>query len=490
MARGSDSPVAVGEVLAGKYRVERVIGVGGMGVVVQAMHLDLDRRVALKFMLVDVIGHSADAVARFLREGRAAAMLQSEHVARVMDVGRLETGEPYMVMEFLEGQDLSDVLREHGPLSVERAVSYVLQACEAIAEAHAAGIVHRDLKPSNLFLSQRSDGTPLVKVLDFGISKVVRPKGEASSSAGITSTQAILGSPAYMSPEQVRSSKNVDARTDIWALGIILYEMLTCRSPFEGESVAALIAAIASDSPVSIMERRPDLPSLAGEVVMRCLHKDPAKRFASVAELANGLQPLASPDDALLVSRIVRVQRTAGLTQLDTTRPPALSASDSKEAPANQVSATAATFGVTARNSRGKNRQPWKWVFAGSTLTLVIIGGTTAWWVARSPMATATSTVMDGGEASKDMPIMPGAPSITAPANPAKADGAASDAGAEAASDSQPPPSVVASALPLVTAGPKSAHPKTRPGSETGTKNVPRNKTTAPDPVVDLSERR
>jgi eukaryotic-like serine/threonine-protein kinase len=236
--------VQVGDVLAEKYRIERILGVGGMGVVVQATHLDLEQRVAIKWMLSQVSSHG-ESVGRFLREGKAAARLTSEHVARVMDVGRLDGGEPYMVMEYLQGQDLSNVIKTEGPRQPELAVDYVLQACEAIAEAHAQGIVHRDIKPSNLFLTRRADGTPLVKVLDFGISKLSSKPGEEAV-ASMTSTTALLGSPAYMSPEQMRSAKNVDTRCDIWALGMVLYELLAAAPPFEAETLAGLIAAITS----------------------------------------------------------------------------------------------------------------------------------------------------------------------------------------------------------------------------------------------------
>lgn len=185
------TPVNEGEILAGKYRVERVLGVGGMGVVVAALHIALDERVAIKFLLPEALTN-AEAVARFAREARAAVKIKSQHVARVIDVGTLETGAPYMVMEFLKGQDLSNHLRQHGALPIADAVDFVLQACEALAEAHALGIVHRDLKPSNLYLTHQRDGTPVVKVLDFGISKVSGDAREKSDGA-LTRTSALMG---------------------------------------------------------------------------------------------------------------------------------------------------------------------------------------------------------------------------------------------------------------------------------------------------------
>jgi serine/threonine protein kinase len=210
----SDPGVKPGEILAGKYQVERVLGVGGMGVVVAAHHIQLDEKVALKFLLPDALKNT-EALARFEREARAAVKIKSEHIARVIDVGKLDSGSPYMVMEYLEGGDLSGMLSKTGKLPVEQAVDFVLQASEAIAEAHALGIVHRDLKPANLFCIRRRDGQLAIKVLDFGISKVTKT-GSMPDSMSMTKTTAVIGSPVYMSPEQMQSSKGVDLRTDVW----------------------------------------------------------------------------------------------------------------------------------------------------------------------------------------------------------------------------------------------------------------------------------
>ena len=282
------SPVSPGDVLAGKYRVERVLGVGGMGVVVAATHLQLEQLVALKFLLPSAL-LKPSAVGRFEREARAAVRLRSEHVARVIDVGTMEDGAPYIVMEYLEGRDLGARVDEDGPLSVPEAVDYLLQTCEAVAEAHALGIIHRDLKPQNLFLTSRVDGKPLVKVLDFGISKVTQGADELS----LTKTTDVVGSPNYMSPEQLRAARLADARSDIWALGAILYELLSGKVPFEAETLTQLCAMVISDPPRPLKDLRPDLPLDLIATIERCLDKDPARRFQNVGELADALEPFA-----------------------------------------------------------------------------------------------------------------------------------------------------------------------------------------------------
>ena len=301
-----DLPVAPGEVLAGKYRVERLLGEGGHGVVVAAQHLTLGERVAIK-VLRPQVAQDQETIARFVREARAAVRIKGEHVTRVLDVGSLPSGMPYMVMEHLEGADLATVIETKGWLPVSLAVDYVLQTCEALAEAHGLGIVHRDIKPSNLFLTTRPDGSPCIKVLDFGISKAMPTHDGAGNEMNLTQTQTVLGSPQYMAPEQMRSSKRVDGRTDIWAIGTTLHELLTGRPPFEAESMPELFAMILQDPAPRLSERRPDMPPALEVVVARCLEKDPEKRYANVHELASALAPMGSSAGAGAVERISRV---------------------------------------------------------------------------------------------------------------------------------------------------------------------------------------
>ena len=293
-----------GEVICGKYRLDSVLGAGGMGVVMAALDTSLGRSVAIKFLAPHRASREG-AVARFVREARAAAAIQSEHVVRVFEVSTLPNGAPFIVMEHLRGADLVHVLGQRGVLPIDEACDLLLQACEALGEAHGLGIVHRDLKPQNLFLTQRPDGSHCVKVLDFGISKTVD-----DGAPNLTSTDMVMGTPLYMSPEQVRSLKNVDARADIWALGSILFELLTMSPVFQAPSASALCAMIAMDPPTPLRVRRPQAPPELEGVILRCLHKDPAGRFQDVAALADALVPFASERGRLSAARISRVVRS------------------------------------------------------------------------------------------------------------------------------------------------------------------------------------
>ena len=282
----------VGDVLADKYRVERVVGVGGMGVVMAARHTTLDQAVAIKFLSIGGQGggpsaHDDETAEQFLREARASALIESDHVARVFDVGQLPSGVPYMVMEYLEGVDLDGELSRRGPLPLGEAVDYVLQALDAVAAAHHGGVIHRDLKPANLFLAKRPDGSRRLKVLDFGISK---RRSEARSDG------AIVGTPSYMSPEQAQDSGEVDHRTDIWAIGAILYELVAGRPPFTGATPEDTLRAVVNEAPVHLSERCPSVPRELEAIIHRCLARDPDERFATAGALAERLVPFASKE--------------------------------------------------------------------------------------------------------------------------------------------------------------------------------------------------
>jgi serine/threonine-protein kinase len=314
--------IEVGTVIGGRLRIDQLLGQGGMGVVAAATHLELGHRVAVKVMR-DELAQSPTIVERFIREARAVVQLRTEHVCRVLDVGRLDSGAPYIMMELLEGADLARAIAQR-PLPVPIAVEYVVQACVALAEAHGAGIIHRDLKPANLFVTRRRDGGPLVKVLDFGIAKAM------TSDAHLTQGSSILGSPGFMSPEQLQSPSDVDARTDIWALGVTLYQLITGRLPFFGTNPSEVAIKIANDPPAPLEVE----PALAA-VVMRCLAKPLAQRY---------------PDVQTLVADLARFGGAGATRAAGELRGPHLAA---VMAPAPMISGTAATAAGTAAPTSG-----------------------------------------------------------------------------------------------------------------------------------------
>jgi eukaryotic-like serine/threonine-protein kinase len=278
--------------LLGKYRVESVVGEGGMGAVVKAWHLDLEEPVALKILLPEMMDRP-EIVMRFTREAKAAVKLKGEHAARILDVGKLEPdadgnfdGTPYIAMEYLEGADLNQIIKAHGPQEASLAVDLILQACEAIAEAHSLGIIHRDIKSSNFFITQVDDHPPQLKVLDFGIATPPKAASE------LTDGESVIGTPSYMAPEQMRSSRQADARSDIWSMGVVLYELLEGVKPFRSEAYSDLCLKVGMDPPEPMVQG--DVPDALRAVVMKCLEKTVERRYQSVAELAFDLLPFAS----------------------------------------------------------------------------------------------------------------------------------------------------------------------------------------------------
>jgi serine/threonine-protein kinase len=420
--------VDVGQVIAGKYRVERVLGAGGMGMVVEVTHVELEQRMAIKLMLPEV-AMSPELVERFLREARAAAGLKSQHVTKVFDVGRLETGALFMVMEHLTGSDLTGVLKTRGPLPVDEAALYVLQACEALAEAHRRGLVHRDIKPANLFLTRAADGSPCIKVLDFGVAK-------ATAEVSKTGTGALLGTPLYMSPEQVRGERDIDARTDIWALGVVLYELVTGSVPFTGDSLWKIFNQVTDGEPAPPSSRRDELPPCFDSVVLSCLEKDRDKRPASIVELARLLAPYVPESARSLVERVERVQsaREEPVRPSQAPRPssePLLLKNAQATLPAEPAigflktelshpGARVTAGGVTQTNASPPTRRPDRFVIGGIAVCLLIaaIVGTMSWSGSTVPEVSASPPATPSLEIPQALPAPPLAPPPAPPAPP------------------------------------------------------------------------
>lgn len=372
-----------GSRLIGKYEIVRPIGRGGFGLVYEAEHLGLRARVAIKVLRSEGRQHP-QTLERFRREAWASAQIASPHVVRVTDVDVLEDGTPFIVMELLQGRDLEAELSARGRLPIRELVGYVLQAASAIHEAHLRGVVHRDLKPNNLFLVEHG-GTRSIKVLDFGLSKI-------ASELSVTKTRAQLGTPLYMSPEQLRSAKSVDGRSDIWALGVILYRMLTLRTPFEGATATDVMVGIMSQPAPELTRLAPNVPPDLANVVMRALCKDPAERYQSVTELANALAPFGPPG---AFSSVVTLPLNAPPLGPSTTLTD--SSQDTPAAP-------------PARRGRG--------IFTAAAVLLgIVLAGSLlrAWWVSRAMQADASgNAVSPAAQPVASLPVPTSAPAPTA----------------------------------------------------------------------------
>jgi serine/threonine-protein kinase len=368
-----------------------------MGIVLAGRHLELGEKVAIKFLHQEHAAH-AD---RFFREARAAARLRTEHVVRIFDVGRLDTGEPYIAMEYLDGEDLASRLRKRGPMRPDEVADILVDVCLALAEAHAAGIVHRDLKPANIFLARGPGGDDLVKLLDFGVAKV-------PDAGSLTQTATVLGSPYYMSPEQLMASRGVDARSDIWSLGIILYELLTGDLPFEGDSLVQLGILVREKATPRIADVRLDVPADLDAVLARCLAKNREERFANVGEFVEALRPFVSARAQYAIGRVQRViaekrplpERQDDAALAPTVRPPA-------RALALASSETSATTTPGARKRR--------WTVAAVTVAAWSLVISVALHSLSSTRAPAPSGLLQSAPP-PSTPVLTAAPLVSAPA--------------------------------------------------------------------------
>jgi tRNA A-37 threonylcarbamoyl transferase component Bud32 len=451
---GPDIPKP-GERIGRKWVVEGTLGVGGMGVVLAAVHADIGQRVAIKLLLPHLARETA-AAERLMREARAVVSLHSEHATRIYDVDRDDRGVPYIVMERLEGMDFDRLLKMRGVLPVPEAVDCILEACEAVAEAHARGLVHRDLKPANLFLARRADGTQLVKVLDFGISKSLLP--ESDTDFTLTQTDHALGSPRYMSPEQLRNSKTVDHRSDIWSLGIILYRIVSGRAPFEAETIHAYLWRVAVDPPTPLSQLLPGASTAFTAVLERCMQKDAQDRPQSVAELASALAPFGTLRGQASLRSVLAFARSqpASLAHADRRTP----------APPPPGDATASAW--TPGGARPKPASARGLLLAGAATFVVVLG---VGWLglrrmgtevqAPSPSTAAAPAPSGDPAASGDFPAGdPGSPAAAPAPSDATAAGEGAPAGrhsASAAADEAPAPIAPGTVELEVTVEPREA---------------------------------
>jgi serine/threonine-protein kinase len=456
-----------GQVLNGKFRVERIIGEGAMGLVVQATHLGLDERVALKFLRREAMSQP-EVVARFAREARASVKLKSDHVARVFDVGTTEDGTPFIVMEFLVGSDLGAVLAQRGQLDIPEAVEYIIQACEGLTEAHARGIVHRDVKPENLFLAQGAGALKQVKVLDFGISKAALTAGSLDVDLASQHTTQIMGSPHYMSPDQLRSTRDVDGRADIWSLGVVLFELLAGSTPFNGTDMTGLIAQILHEPHERLRTLRAEVPPELEAIVDKCLSKDPAMRYQSAADVAVALLPFAPKRARASVERAADIARSAGgtamLAEIDSIPPPAMSGRPSGPRPSpRQNSETALGTAMPIAPNEPVRRSPAVWIVAGIVVLLAVGAAALAMTTRGTNQAATTPTASISTATGIASPPVSGTAAPTAASAPTPAESAPIQAPAPSAEPSHTISPARIPTPPARTARPPTTAAPTRP---------------------------
>jgi serine/threonine protein kinase len=455
--------LTVGTVVDGKYRVDEVLGRGAMGVVVAATHLQLGERVALKFLRYRSRGANDDFRSRFKREAKVSARLKNEHITRVIDVGVWRDHVPYMVMDYLTGLDLRQTIKANGgPLPIATAIDYIVQVCVGIAEAHAAGIVHRDLKPSNLFVTRRPDGSDLVKILDFGISKWSAEEAEIEE---LTQTGVVLGSPKYMAPEQLFGSNEVDSRADVWSIGAILYELLVGRPPFDLPTFTKICAELSTDRPPpSPSEKRPEIMPELEVVVLRCFIRNPAQRIQNVAELAGDLlgavqAPFAEPMRQKIASTLaskgsrdgmVAVTASGAFSPLGSSGTyGALTGSTSGQmrvGSSSPASTSGAAHAIEAEESGGARRSK-------ATLGLVVGGLAVVGAVAYFALADHSSGPAPAGSQSAAAAVATAPVATQAPSASPSASASATPDGSESAAASTAPPQQQPAQRPVIHHG-------------------------------------